>query len=126
MDFFGADAHTRLAIPPAFLIGAGTASHVTQIDTAQTVITVHFRPGGARTLFARFDALSAPGSILLYDVVGKMLLEAPSLEPLLKAMAQQGSPWLFGTGEPGELAERLGWSADGSDVPRGYFVEAQR
>lgn len=48
VDFFGADAHTRLAMPPAFLIGAGTASYVTQIDTAQTVITVHFRPGGAR------------------------------------------------------------------------------
>lgn len=47
VDFFGADAHTRLTVPPAFFIGAGTASYLTQIDTAQTVITVHFRPGGA-------------------------------------------------------------------------------
>lgn len=47
VDFFGADAHTRLTVPPAFFIGAGTASYVTHIDTAQTVITVHFRPGGA-------------------------------------------------------------------------------
>ena len=63
-------------------------------------------------------------------------------------MAEQGSPWLFGTDEPGELAERHGWSANVTDiaepgnawnrwyapatpmsvpdVPRGYFVEASR
>ncbi len=42
-----------------------------------------------RTLFARIDALSAPGSILLYDVVGKTLLEAPF-------MAGCASPWPIG------------------------------
>lgn len=47
VDFFDADAHSRLTVPPAFFIGAGTVSYVTHIDTAQTVITVHFRPGGA-------------------------------------------------------------------------------
>ena len=31
-------------------------------------------------LFERVDALSAPGSVLLYDVVGKALLEAPFLQ----------------------------------------------
>ena len=31
-------------------------------------------------------------------------------------MAEQGSPWLFGTDEPGELAERLGWSATVTDI----------
>jgi hypothetical protein len=63
-------------------------------------------------------------------------------------MAEQGSPWLFATDAPGELAERLGWSADVTDVadpgyrwgrwptpaapadaqdaPRGYFVEATK
>ncbi|WP_125079155.1 hypothetical protein [Mycobacterium sp. P7213] len=105
---------------------------------------------------ARDDALFAdpfadklaPGSVLLYDVVGKSLQEAPSMAPLLQSMAQQGSPWLFGTDAPGELAERHGWSAvvtdvaepgnmwnrwfpsvtagAGPDAPRGYFVEAQR
>ena len=33
--------------------------------------------GAVRTLFERVDGLSAPNSILLYDVVGKTLLEAP-------------------------------------------------
>lgn len=95
-----------------------------------------------RILFNRINELSAPGSVLLYDVVGKTLLESPSMAPLLQAMARQGSPWLFGSDTPGELAERLGWSAvvtdvsepairwnrwhapAGPDAPRGYFVEA--
>lgn len=99
-----------------------------------------------RTLFARIDELSAPGSVLLYDVVGETLLRAPFLAPLLRSMAEQGSPWLFGTDQPGQLAARHGWSATVTDiaepgnawqrwftptvpldvpgVPRGYFVEA--
>ncbi len=101
-----------------------------------------------RTLFERVDQLSAPGSSILYDVVGKTLLDAPLMAPLLRSMAEQGSPWLFGTDTPAELTERLGWSAivtdiaepgnqwkrwytpptpmDVPDVPRGYFVEASR
>jgi methyltransferase (TIGR00027 family) len=101
-----------------------------------------------RTLFARIDSLSAPKSVLLYDVVGKTLLDSPMIAPLLKSMAEQGSPWLFGTDEPGELAERHGWTSvvtdaaepgnkwnrwfapatpiDVPDVPRGYFVEATK
>ena len=102
--------------------------------------------GAVRTLFERIDALSAPNSVLLYDVVGQTLLESPMMASLLRSMAEQGSPWLFGTDEPGELAERHGWSAEVTDiaepgneykrwfapptpmdvpgVPRGYFVEA--
>jgi methyltransferase (TIGR00027 family) len=101
-----------------------------------------------RTLFERLDALSAPGSTLLYDVVGKVLLDSPVMAPLLTSMAEQGSPWLFGTDSPGELAEDLGWTAVVTDVaqpgndwnrwfvpvtpmsvpgvPRGYFVVARR
>ncbi|MGZ6779783.1 MAG: SAM-dependent methyltransferase [Mycobacterium sp.] len=100
------------------------------------------------TLFARVHTLSAPGSTLLYDVVGETLLASPAMAPLRNAMAERGSPWLFGTDRPGELAERHGWSAavtdiaeagsewnrwfdgprssDGPDAPRGYFVEATR
>ena len=99
-----------------------------------------------RTLFDRVNTLSAPNSTLLYDVVGKTLLDSPMMAPLLRNMADQGSPWLFGTDEPGELAGRHGWSATvtdiaepgyrwnrwfappapagATDVPRGYFVEA--
>lgn len=99
-----------------------------------------------RALFARVDALSAPGSVLLYEVVGTALLESPFMVPVLESMAAQGSPWLFGSDTPGELAEQHGWSAVVTDiavpgdawgrwfapavpmdvvgVPRGYFIEA--
>jgi methyltransferase (TIGR00027 family) len=100
------------------------------------------------TLFDRIDALSASGSVLLYEVVGQSLLESASMAPVLESMARNGSPWLFGTDEPEQLAVRRGWSATVTDiaevgnrydrwfepaipmnvagVPRGYFVRATK
>jgi methyltransferase (TIGR00027 family) len=97
-------------------------------------------------LFARVDALSAPGSVLLYDVVGKTMLEAPFLQPTLEFMATLGAPWTFGSDTPAALVENRGWTvtvtdlaepgnrwnrwmhpvvpADVPGVPRGYFLEA--
>ena len=99
-------------------------------------------------LFDRIDGLSAPGSVLLYDVVGKTLMQSPVLAPVLEAMAKNGAPWLFATDDPGQLSQRLGWSASVTDiaepgnrynrwyapavpmdvpgVPRGYFVQAKK
>jgi methyltransferase (TIGR00027 family) len=97
-------------------------------------------------LFARVDALSASGSVLLYDVVGKALLEAPFLQNTIEFMEKLGAPWVFGSDTPGALVEDHGWSATVTDMavpgnkwkrwahppvpadvpnaPRGYFVEA--
>jgi methyltransferase (TIGR00027 family) len=108
----------------------------------------YLHENAVRMLFDRVNSLSGAGSILLYDVVGRTLLESPVMKPLLRSMAEQGSPWLFGTDEPGELAERHDWSATVTDIaeagnkwntwfspaapkdvpdsPRGYFVEANR
>ncbi|WP_110803434.1 helix-turn-helix domain-containing protein [Mycolicibacterium setense] len=47
VDFYAADATSRLDVGAAFIAGAGTTSYVTQIDPSQTVLTIHFRPGGA-------------------------------------------------------------------------------
>jgi AraC-like DNA-binding protein len=47
IDFYAADARTRLHVPPAFIAGAGTTSYITRIDASQTVLTIHFRPGRA-------------------------------------------------------------------------------
>jgi O-methyltransferase involved in polyketide biosynthesis len=99
-------------------------------------------------LFARVDALSAPGSVLLYDVVGKTLLEAPFLQTTIELMQKLGAPWVFGSDTPGALVEGRGWSATVTDMavpgnawkrwehpaipaevpnaPRGYFVEAMK
>lgn len=101
-----------------------------------------------RPLFERVNALSVPKSVLLYDVVGKTLLESPMLATLLEAMAEQGSPWLFGTDDPGgacaaprmvghrnrhrsagqrmEPVVRPCRPLEVPDVPRGCFVEATR
>ena len=97
-------------------------------------------------LFARVDALSASGSVLLYDVVGKTLLEAPFLRSTLEFMQKLGAPWVFGSDTPAALVEGRGWTATLTDIaepgnrwkrwahpvipadvpgaPRGYFVEA--
>ncbi len=97
-------------------------------------------------LFARVDALSAPGSVLLYDVVGKTLLKAPFLASTLEFMQKLGAPWVFGTDTPDALVEHRGWTATVTDMavpgnrwerwahppipaevpnaPRGYFIEA--
>jgi AraC-like DNA-binding protein len=45
---FTAVGQPALQVPSAFITGAGTTSYVTRIDPGQTVMTVHFRPAGAR------------------------------------------------------------------------------
>ena len=100
------------------------------------------------TVFQRVDSLSAPGSVLLYDIVGKTLLDNVTLAAVREQMARNGAPWLFGTDSPEQLCEPLGWSAAVTDVaepgnkwnrwfapavpldvpgvPRGYFVVATK
>lgn len=100
------------------------------------------------TLFERVDSLSAPGSVLLYDIVGKTLLDSVMLAAVREQMSRNGAPWLFGTDSPEQLCESLGWSAVVTDVaepgnkwnrwfapavpldvpgvPRGYFVVATK
>ncbi|KHO24772.1 SAM-dependent methyltransferase [Mycolicibacterium setense] len=100
------------------------------------------------TLFERVDAVSAPGSVLLYDIVGKVLLDSVMLTAVREQMSRNGAPWLFGTDAPEQLCEPLGWSAAVTDVaepgnkwgrwfapavplevpgvPLGYFVTATK
>jgi methyltransferase (TIGR00027 family) len=97
-------------------------------------------------LFAAVDALSAPGSVLLYDVVGKVLLTSPFLAATLEYMQRLGAPWVFGSDAPADLVKDHGWTASVTDMavpgnhwgrwehpaipadvpnaPRGYFIEA--
>lgn len=104
--------------------------------------------GAVHALFQRVDALSAPGSVLLYDIVGKVLLDSVMLAAVREQMSRNGAPWLFGTDSPEQLCVPLGWSATVTDVaepgnkwhrwfapavpldvpgvPRGYFVTATK
>lgn len=51
-------------VPAAFITGAGTTSYVTQIEPGQTVMTVHFRPGGrARSSGSRWVSCRTGASV---------------------------------------------------------------
>jgi methyltransferase (TIGR00027 family) len=66
----------------------------------------------AHGLLDKITALSAPGSELLIDTIGKSLLESPQMQPLCDRFAQQGAPWRFGTDRPEEdLLQPHGWRA---------------
>jgi hypothetical protein len=54
--------------------------------------------------------LLAAGSHLLTDFVGAELLRAPAAQPMLAAMREQGSPWLFATADPAPLFTARGWA----------------
>jgi methyltransferase (TIGR00027 family) len=132
---------------PTTLVAAGFDVRLPSVWVVEGLLQYLDEPA-VRQLFARIDAVSAPDSVVLYDAVGKVLLESPFMASVLTAMAEQGSPWLFGTDEPGDLAAGLGWTADVTDVavpgnawgrwfapavpldvpgvPRGYFVEATK
>jgi methyltransferase (TIGR00027 family) len=101
-----------------------------------------------RGLLARVSQVSAIGSTLLIDLIGKTMLEMPQLRPMLDFVAKLGAPWRFGTDEPEALLEPLGWQVTAHDlgtfasevgrwlwpvvprsvpgVPRSFLVEATR
>jgi methyltransferase (TIGR00027 family) len=105
-------------------------------------------PATVDLLFARIDALSAPGSRLVYDVVGRRLFEAPFLAPLRDFMAGLGAPWRHASDEPAAPVSSRGWrvavtdparignewgrwpfpaaAPDAPAVPRGYLIEATK
>ena len=127
------------------LLAAGFDPHAPSVWLIEGLLQYLDEPA-VRTLFDRVSAFSGSGSVALYDVVGKVLLESPVMAPLLESMAARGAPWLFGTDEPGELLQRHGWAATVTDVgelgatwnrwsaptaplsvpglPRGYLVAA--
>jgi methyltransferase (TIGR00027 family) len=99
-------------------------------------------------LLSRVSRLSATGSILLTDVIGRLLLDAPPLRPMVDFVRNLGAPWIFGTDAPEALLEPLGWEVTAHDlaifaaeagrwpwpviprsvpgVPRSFLVEARR
>ncbi len=56
--------------------------------------------------------LSAPGSHLLTDFVGRALMDDPAARDMLAAMERSGMPWVFATDEPAELLTARGWTAE--------------
>lgn len=100
--------------------GLAAGGHDVNVPTCWLVegLLQYLAPEHVEGLFARVDALSAPGSRLLYDVVGRTLLAAPMLAPVLRYMDALGAPWVFGTDHPAALVEGRGWRANPSDPGR--------
>ncbi|MDQ1007401.1 methyltransferase (TIGR00027 family) [Streptomyces sp. V4I23] len=69
-----------------------------------------FLPEAAvRALITTLSVHSAPGSVLLGDVISRAALQNPLSRPFLKALEEDGNPWLFGTEEPERLLSDCGW-----------------
>lgn len=64
----------------------------------------------AAALLSLLATASAPGSRLSLDILGSSLLRNPFSRPFLKALAADGTPWVFGTDEPDEFLAANGWN----------------
>lgn len=62
-----------------------------------------------RTLISLLAAHSAPGTVLLGDVISRSALENPLSRPFLNCLKEDGNPWLFGTETPEQLLAECGW-----------------
>ncbi len=79
-----------------------------------------------RTLIATLSAHAAPGSVLLGDVISRAALVNPLARGFMKALEEDGNPWLFGTEDPEGLLADCGWAVrevrqpgeDGADFER--------
>ncbi len=102
---------------PRALAASGHDAHAPTCWLVEGLLQ-YLEAGMVEGLFARINALSAPGSRLLYDVVGRTLLTAPMLGLVLRYMSELGAPWIFGTDHPASLVEGDGWRAAPIDPAR--------
>jgi AraC-like DNA-binding protein len=82
---FAAVGATPRQVPSAIVTGAGTTSYVTRIDPGQTVMTVHFRPAGARAF------LGLPLSDLQDQCIGVDDIWAASSRRLRERLTEETS-----------------------------------
>jgi len=147
-----APACDRTAVPsdladdwPSALIAAGFDPTTPTCWLVEGLLQYLDEPLVAR-LFARLDEHSAPGSRVIYDVIGRVLLNAPFMAGATRMMQELGAPWTFGTDDPAALVTPRGWTADVADIagaglrlgrwpmpfapppggPRGYLVTAAK
>ncbi|MEO3930165.1 SAM-dependent methyltransferase [Micromonosporaceae bacterium B7E4] len=100
----------------------------------------------ARDVLRRALALSTPGCRLAADLIGTGVFQFPYTREFLRRLEAAGSPWRFGTDEPGRFVADSGWAVEevlepgmpGADygrwpaarmpaavqVPRSYLVAA--
>jgi methyltransferase (TIGR00027 family) len=72
-------------------------------------LLAYLTPTDVESLFDQLTALSAPGSELLCDLIGRSLLDSPWMRSWLDGLAAAGMPWQFGTEAPEDLLTPRGW-----------------
>ncbi|MFJ2131503.1 class I SAM-dependent methyltransferase [Streptomyces sp. NPDC087845] len=70
----------------------------------------YLEESSVRGLLASLARLSAPGALVAGDLISTAALSNPVARPFIKALEEDGAPWLFGTDTPEELLDECGWS----------------
>lgn len=96
-------------------------------------LTQYLTEPDVHRLLDRITELSAPGSHLLVDFVGRSLLDSPTMRPMLDRLAERGMAWRYGTEEPERLLARRHWRPTltrmgtvGTELGRWPFPDAPR
>lgn len=79
-------------------------------------LLIYLDDGAVAQLFARLDGVSAAGSMALFDLMGRILLESPFMAPARTFAANLGAPWMFGVNEPDSLLGPHGWDTIAHDL----------
>lgn len=66
----------------------------------------------AYDVVSRAASLSAPGSSLVVDLIGTGIFRFPYTKGFLAKLERAGSPWQFGTDNPGQFIADCGWRVD--------------
>lgn len=96
---------------PAALIAAGFRADRPSVWLVEGLFA-YLGPAAANRLLDRITDLSAPGCLLLADMVGRSLLDSPWMRPWLDQLAAQDMAWGFGTDQPEDLLTLRGWHPD--------------
>jgi methyltransferase (TIGR00027 family) len=116
---------------PSALRAAGFDPHDRSLWLTEGLLLYLHEPD-VKKLIARIDENAAPGSEMLFDLLGRSFFESPWVKETLAVMERMGAPWHFGTEEPEKLflprwkLEVLEFSKVGSEYGRWPFPFAPR
>ncbi|MFE2043154.1 class I SAM-dependent methyltransferase [Streptomyces sp. NPDC059477] len=156
LNTLGAQARVERRPVPADLAGdwlplLAQAGHASDAPTLWVVEGLFFflTEEQAKHVLHTLGRVSAPGSRLATDMVNKQMLRSPFNQTFLRALREDGTPWVFGTDEPEEFLSAGGWQSlevkqpgdpgagehrwpyavqprDRRGVPRSWLIRAER